>query len=158
MQSAGTDRDSNEEFGMFLMKTTSKMIFSFVAAGLLVSAFGSQGLAQSSASPSTDSPSTASPEKPLSPAKLKKLCKKTPGDERCVKKDDSMTAPTATPSSTDSTSTTPGVGGGSTSTEPTTTTPPTEPVKPAGDLTTPSKPDSMPATPGGTGTPIKSVP
>jgi hypothetical protein len=66
-------RSLNEEFGMLLMKTTSKTIFSFVAAGLLLSATGIQVLAQ------TSSPT----KKPLSPKALKTLCKKNPSDSRC---------------------------------------------------------------------------
>jgi hypothetical protein len=94
MQSAKTDRGSNEEFGMFLMKTTSKTIFSFMAAGLLLSAFASQGLAQSSPTSGGSTPSSGSstPEKPLSKSKLKKLCKTTPTDPRCPSPD-SMTTP-----------------------------------------------------------------
>jgi hypothetical protein len=76
----------------FLMKTSSKTIFSFIAAGLLLSATGAHVLAQS------DVPSP----KPLSPKALKKLCLKTPTDPRCTSNDSSSPtspAPTTSPGS-----------------------------------------------------------
>lgn len=135
---------------MFLMKMTSRIVFSFVTAGLLLSAFSFQGLAQTSSTP-----------KPLSKKALKALCKKTPSDSRC---------PQATPTTPDSSSlkdssTTPPsspMGGSSDPMKPagdTTAPPPTgasDPMKPAGDTTAPpstggSAPaTTTPTTPGGT--------
>jgi hypothetical protein len=82
-------RGSNEEFGMFRMKTTSKTIFSLVAAGLLLYVSGAQVLAQSS----SPSPKT------LSPKALKKLCAKTPSDSRCPASSSSPSSSGSMPSS-----------------------------------------------------------
>jgi len=116
-------RGLNNEFGTFPMKTTSKTIFSFISAGLLLCASGAYVLAQ------TNSPS----RQPLSPQALKKLCKKTPTDPRCPQGDASapisptQTAPGASsgsmpmPSPSSDVTPAPAPGGTSPTTAPTTT-------------------------------------
>jgi hypothetical protein len=110
------------------MKMTSKSIFSFVAAGLLLSSVTSQALAQTSPSP-----------KPMSKKALKTLCKKTPTDSRCPA---STKAPGA--SSLKDSSSTPASTSGSDPMKPAgdTMSPPastggSDPMKPAGDTMSP---------------------
>jgi hypothetical protein len=144
-----------KNLGMFLMKMTSRIVFSFVAAGLLLSAFSFQGLAQTSTTP-----------KPLSKKALKALCKKTPSDSRCPQ----TTPKTPDSSSLKDSSTTPPsspIGGSSDPMKPAgdTTAPPpaggSDPMKPAGDTTAPPpaggsdpmKPAGDTTAPGGTSKP-----
>jgi hypothetical protein len=114
---------------------TSKSIFSFVAAGLLLSAFTSQALAQTSPSP-----------KPMSKKALKALCKKTPTDSRC-------------PASTKE----PGASSLKDSSSPPASTSGSDPMKPAGDTMSPpastggsdpTKPAGDTMSPPATGAPV----
>jgi hypothetical protein len=86
-----------EEFGIYFMKSTSKIIFGCLATSLSIAISSPQGYAQTA-------PSTA-PKKPLSPAALKALCKQKPQDSLCTKK---TTSPSSTsPGGADSLTTTP---------------------------------------------------
>jgi hypothetical protein len=129
------------------MKMTSKLILSFVAAGLLLSSVTSQGLAQTEPSP-----------KPMSKKALKTLCKKTPTDSRCP----ASTKEPGAASLGGSSSTPPATGGGSDPMKPAgdTMSPPpsstgggSDPMKPAGDTMSPPATGTPTAPSGGTSKP-----
>ncbi|MGB8702085.1 MAG: hypothetical protein WCD18_21925 [Thermosynechococcaceae cyanobacterium] len=118
------------------MKTSSTTIFSCIAAGLLLSAFSSQALAQTE----------VSPDKPLSPEALEALCKESPSDARCASKEGAMTP--QTPASTEPAPAAPTGGGTPEGTAP----------APTGTGTSTTPEGTTPA-PAGTGTPgIPGVP
>lgn len=122
------------------MKITSKSIFSFVAAGLLLSAVTSQALAQTSPSP-----------KPMSKKALKALCKKTPTDSRCPASTkepgaSSLGSPSSTSPSTGGSDTMKPAGDTMSSPAPTSGS---DPMKPAGDTMSPPTGGSDPTKPAG---------